>query len=353
MPNPLRDSWGRFWGRLTGQGYYPQRYLDYNLDSETMNFVHVIWQYQQFEYEQALELLERQNLYPMLPYRHFKRRKDDGGFRELAEPDPLLKNIQTRILAVYLKNAAVHRAAMGYRPKLSIANHVWAHVGAKVVITADIQDFFPSSREHRIRAWWASQFASESAVELATLLTTYRGSLPQGAPTSPALSNLVNFGLDDLLSRKIERSGGTYTRYVDDMVFSWQGNYPPESSIRQSIGAALHEFGYELNAEKWHEYCAEDEPEITGVILRKHGKVTIPKAMQQKIKQLERNEPNSPRLAGYRGFQKMVEKSPRLPNRSKASRARPVQQQQASSQDRDWDDDYEDEDYADEELLDE
>lgn len=343
MSNPLRDSWGRLWGRLTGQGYYRSPYDDVELDNETKNIVHMLWQYQVFEYQHAYKLLQANNLYPLFQYRHFKRRKDDGSFRELVEPEPVLKAIQQRIVQRYLKNAPVHRAAMGYRPKLSIANHVWAHVGARIIITADIQDFFPNTHVHRVHDWWGSQFASQSAIELATLLTTYRGGLPQGAPTSPALSNIVNLGLDDLLSRKIERSGGIYTRYVDDMVFSWQGSSRPPSDIRQSIEAGLHEFGYDLHAAKWQQYRAEDEPEITGLILRKHGKVTIPDEMRQKIRQLEKNEAGSSRLAGYRGFQQMVEKSlslqrnnPPRPNRENYSKTNRYE---------DWGEDEDEEDY--------
>jgi RNA-directed DNA polymerase len=347
MSNPLRDGWGRLWGRLTGEGYYPVSSYILELDSETLGFVSEAWQYQGIGYQYTQELLNSNNLYPIFQYRHFKQRKDDGSFRELVEPEPALKNIQQRIVESYLKNAPVHRAAMGYRPKLSIANHVWAHVGAKIIITADIQDFFPTTHTHRIRDWWAKQFASQSAIELATILTTYRGGLPQGAPTSPALSNIVNFELDELLSHKIERSGGVYTRYVDDMVFSWQRNYRPPSDIRQSIAASLHEFGYELKAEKWHQYRAEDEPEITGLILRKHGKVTIPDAMRQKIRQLEQNEAESSRLAGYRGFQKMAEKAPRL-QRNNPPRPIPQNYPQSTNDEEDYDDedDYDEEDDA-------
>jgi RNA-directed DNA polymerase len=309
MSNPLVDAWLATWDKLTGRTYrYRLNPAMINLDFETQNLIHVLWQYQEFEYEQAQDLLNSGSLYPQFQYRHFKKRKPDGNFRELVEPEPLLKSLQKRLLKTYLESAPVHQAAMGYRPKLSIANHVWAHVGAKFIITADIEDFFPNTSHFRIHEWWYSQFNSTQAADLATILTTYRGGLPQGASTSPALSNIVNHDLDTWLSRKAERNGAVYTRYVDDMVFSWHGNDRPPADMRQSIASSLHEFGYELKNEKWQIYRAEDEPEITGVILRKHGTVSIPDSMRQKIRELERNEPQSQRLAGYRGFQKMIER---------------------------------------------
>lgn len=311
MTNPLVDRWLSIWDKLTGRRYRYRPAPNYNtLDYETRRFVGWVYQYDgTFDYRHAVEILERGRIQPTLRYRHFKKPKSDGTLRQLAEPDPTLKAIQRTISQRFLSRGQIHSAAVGYRRKMSIADHVWPHAGAKIIITADIQDFFPSTTYHRIGEWWATQFESPQAIKLATLLTTYHGSLPQGAPTSPQLSNIVNYDLDRRLHQRTERSSGTYTRYADDMIFSWQGHDRPPADFYHGVSKTLREFGYTLHPQKgWQEYTAKDEPEITGVVLRKRGLVTITDETRKIMQQLERNEPHSERLAGYRGFQKMIER---------------------------------------------
>lgn len=309
-PNPLLEGWLQVWDKLSGRRwrYRPDPYY-LALDWETKRFINYIYQHGKFDYRQAYELLQRGRISPTFRYRHFTQRKADGSKRHLAEPDPILKYVQKRINRSYLRSAPIHRCAVGYRRKMSIADHVWPHAGARLIITADIQDFFPSTSAGRVYDWWAEQHQSQHVAQLATLLTTYRGSLPQGAPTSPALSNILNYALDQRLNQRVERSGGVYTRYVDDMVFSWQTRHRPPADFKASVSATLHEFGYTLHPGKgWLVYRAEDEPQITGVILRKSGRVTVTDEMQQIIRSLERDDPHGQRLAGYRGFQKMLQK---------------------------------------------
>jgi len=148
------------------------------------------------------------------------RPKKDGGRREIAEPDAPLKRVQYQIIARYFKGERPHAAAVAYQKGKSTADHVWAHAGAEVVVTADVQDFFPSTRADRVEDWWRERVDDDTA-RLLTLLTTLRGGLPQGAPTSPGLSNFVNGELDARLARRAEAAGARYTRYCDDLAFSW------------------------------------------------------------------------------------------------------------------------------------
>lgn len=310
MSNPLVDNWLTIWDKLTGRRYrYRPHPIFEELDRNTQQLVSAIYDDRHFDYRQAHALLQSGKLTPIFHYRHFKKPKADGTLRQLAEPDAVLKAIQRKLVRHYLASAQIHRAAVGYRRNLSIADHVWPHAGARIIIAADIRDFFPNTPSRRVRSWWATQFESEQAVTLATLLTTYRGSLPQGAPTSPALSNIVNYDLDQRLYQRAQQAGGTYTRYADDMIFSWQGHDRPAADFHAGVSKTLREFGYTLHPEKgWREYRAEDEPEVVGVILRKRGIVTITDDVRQIIRQLERQAPHSQRLAGYRGFQKMIER---------------------------------------------
>ncbi len=294
FPSPSLDGQGEVspfgsdWGRLLVQLGLPPRAFD--------------------------ELLAAGSLHPHFHYRHFTKPKKGGGHREIVEPDIKLKRVQREILARYLETEQPHPAAIAYRKKKSIADHVWAHAGAEVLVTADVQDFFPSTREARVQDWWRERVADDLA-RLLTLLTTYRGELPQGAPTSPGLSNLVNCELDERLTGRASAAGARYTRYCDDMVFSWREGSGPPSDFENSVRAVLHEFGYTLHLEKgWRVYHRRDEPEITGVILTRHGRVCLPDNLRRAMRALTHSKDprDARRLAGYQGFQAMVTKRPRL-----------------------------------------
>jgi RNA-directed DNA polymerase len=257
----------------------------------------------------AYDIVKNESLKPHFHYRHFTKPKKNGGVRELAEPDPILKDIQYEIIRRHLGVENRHPTSVGFVKGKSIADHVWAHAGAQWIITCDIADFFPNTKRWRVLDFWKDRFPEqEEFARFLTTLTTYKGGLPQGAPTSPTLSNEVNYRMDKVLHDRIESSGGVYTRYADDIVFSWQGNHPPPADFKQAVMGTLNDNGYELNPRKgWHEYQAKDEPEITGVILTKKGKVKVPSWIHDRINELEKDPDESAKLSGYKGFVNMIE----------------------------------------------
>jgi hypothetical protein len=259
------------------------------------------------------DVAKKGSLHPHFHYRHFTKPKKDGGRREIVEPDTKFKRIQHEIIARYLTAEQPHPAAVAYRKKKSIANHVWPHAGAELIITADVADFFPATSAARVEEWWRARTDGDLA-RLLTVLTTYRGGLPQGAPTSPGLSNFVNWELDERLTRRAVAAGARYTRYCDDMVFSWVRGLDPPSDFENGVRAALHEFGYTLHPKKgWRMYQRRDEPEITGVILTQHGRVRLPDRLRRAMRALRySDDPRDVwRLAGYLGYQAMIQKRPR------------------------------------------
>src|SRR5262245_20576758 len=95
------------------------------------------------------QVVEAGPLHPHFHYRHFSKPKKDGGRREIVEPDARLKRLQQEIIAGYFEAEQTHSAAVAYQKGKSIADHVWAHAGAAVLVTADVRDFFPSTRAAR------------------------------------------------------------------------------------------------------------------------------------------------------------------------------------------------------------
>jgi hypothetical protein len=259
------------------------------------------------------QVLGEGSLHPHFRYRLFSKPKKGGGLRAIVEPDPRLKQVQRAVIAHFFKVERPHPAAVAYREKRSVADHVWPHAGAEVLVAADVADFFPATQAWRVEAWWRER-VEDGPARLLTLLTTYRGGLPQGAPTSPALSNFLNRELDERLARRAEAAGACYTRYCDDMAFSWRRGPGPPADFENGVRATLHEYGYVLHPEKgWRVYRRRDEPEITGVILTRHGGVRLPDRMRQTMRALawSRDPRDADRLGGYRGYEAMVRKRPR------------------------------------------
>jgi hypothetical protein len=258
------------------------------------------------------EVLEAGSLQRYFRYRHFTRPKKDGGRREIVEPDSKLKHIQHQIIRRYFTAETPHPATVAYQKKKSIAHHVWPHAGADLLITADIEDFFPATSASRVEDWWRER-VGDGLARLLTLLTTYQGGLPQGAPTSPELSNLLNYDLDERLAGRGRAAGAVYTRYCDDMVFSWSCGGPP-SDFETGVRAELHAVGYRLHPTKgWQVHERRDEPEITGLVVTRHGWVRLPESLRQTMRGLEKSsDPRATeRLAGYRGYEAMVRNRPR------------------------------------------
>ena len=262
------------------------------------------------------EVLAKEALYP-LGYRRFYKPKKDGTLREIAEPDPRLKRLQQEIITRYLMSEEPHPAAIAYQPGKSTADHAWAHAGAAVLVTADVRDFFPCTRADRIETWWRNRTDDDTA-RLLTLLTTLDGGLPQGAPTSPALSNLINIDLDARMAARAAAAGARYTRYCDDLAFSWRLAGGPPSGFERTVRATLHEFGYDLHPDKgWRVHERRDEPEVTGLVLTQSGRVRLPDRLRQVMRMLSRSRDghDRERLAGYRGYAAMVRRRPRRKRR--------------------------------------
>jgi RNA-directed DNA polymerase len=251
------------------------------------------------------------SLRPHFAYRRFTKPKRGGGRRDIAEPDRRLKRVQEEIAGRHLGEEP-HPAALAYRPGRSIADHAWAHAGAAWVVTADVADFFPATAAWRVGRWWDGRVDADESRAL-TRLTTDRGGLPQGAPTSPALSNLVNRELDERLARRAGAAGARYTRYCDDLAFSWRSGAGPRADFEAGVRSALAEAGYVLHREKgWRVHGPGAEPEVTGVILTRDGRVRLPDRLRRTMRALARSrDPRDVwRLEGYRAYEVMVTRPP-------------------------------------------
>jgi retron-type reverse transcriptase len=154
-------------------------------------------------------------------YARFDIPKRRGGVRTIEAPNDKLKELQRRILHRLLNPLPAHPASTGFVPRRSIVDNARPHVGRGVVINLDLADFFPGIPAERVAAAFRGLGWSAEAATLLSRICTSEGHLPQGAPTSPAVSNLICRRLDVRLTALAKANGGAYTRYADDLTFSF------------------------------------------------------------------------------------------------------------------------------------
>ena len=248
-------------------------------------------------------------------YRPFSIPKRDGRERTILAPSPALKALQRRLLRRYLARLPIHPAATAFHPGGSIVANARRHAGQAVIATVDVADFFLSTTADRVRRFFLAQGWRGEALAALMRLCVYRGGLPQGAPTSPCLSNLVNVDLDEALDALAHRSGGTYTRYGDDLTFSWPTEPPAQTSrVEASVRKHLLQAGYRVQPRKgWRVQRVAAEPEVNGVVLARDGGLRPPARVRGQIRRLRwrarwrRDSTARERLRGYEGHLRALE----------------------------------------------
>ena len=171
-----------------------------------------------------------------LNYCEFKIPKKSGRFRLISSPNDELKSLQRQILRRLLSKLAVHPQATGFRKGISFVDNARCHQCQAIVIRIDLVNFFPSISRERVQQYFRQIGWNRSASRLLADLTTYQNQLPQGAPTSPLISNLVNRRLDTRLANLAESMSAIYTRYADDLTFSFSD---PDAKVTDLIRTAF------------------------------------------------------------------------------------------------------------------
>lgn len=167
---------------------------------------------------------------PEKRYTEFEIPKRTGGTRVISAPTEQIKTWQSRVAEKLVQTYRPHPSAHGFLEKRSVLTNAQNHTGARFVLNVDLKDFFPSINFGRVRGLFMKPpFAMDPpAATVLAQLCTLRNGLPQGAPTSPMLSNFVASELDRRLLRLAKSHGVTYSRYADDISFSCdRPEFPP------------------------------------------------------------------------------------------------------------------------------
>lgn len=214
-------------------------------------------------------------------YRQVEIKKRSGKLRTLAIPHSTIKILQgdlARTLnALYRPRPSAH----GFLPGRSIKSNAAVHVGRKWILNIDLEDFFPSIHFGRVLGAFTGVFrisreAARPLAELCCAPTDAGGVLPQGAPTSPILSNVVCGSLDSALAEIARQNGCFYTRYADDITFSSNAEEFPSAlasvkdgvvQLGPSVIAAIERNTFRVNAAKTRLAGPRQRHEVTGLIV--------------------------------------------------------------------------------------
>jgi RNA-directed DNA polymerase len=210
-------------------------------------------------------------------YHTFDIRKNSGKARTISAPDRRLKMVQRKIAAmldvIYRPRAGVH----GFVKDRSVKTNAEAHLRRKFVINLDLADFFPSISEKRVVGLFQSLGIDARVAEILARLCCVQNALPQGAPTSPVISNMICFRLDKQLQTIAKVNRCIYTRYADDITFSsYQpptalfeltppaGSFSPDL-LNAKVKLVFSDNGFSLNKAKTHYADKHSRRTVTGL----------------------------------------------------------------------------------------
>ena len=210
---------------------------------------------------------------PERHYRTFQIPKSNGGVRNIQSPRTMMKVAQYFLLDYVLYRCPIHVAAMAYSRGCTVRSNAEVHVGRRFVANIDVENFFPSlSRIIILRELVASGMEANTA-NLVSRLTTYENGLPQGAPTSAALSNIALFRIDDEIFNHCQLIGVEYTRYADDITFSGENLEAVQGAI-EKVKALLNSIGLAINKSKTRIFGPSSRKVVTGVVVNEWAQPT-------------------------------------------------------------------------------
>ena len=215
-------------------------------------------------------------------YRTHSLPKKSGGSRLVTVPDAPLKRLQRRILRNGFDEVFIHPSAHGFKSGCSILTNATPHVGKACVVNVDIESFFPSTRYPLILKACSLLFdgrLSEGACHVVADICSFDGGLPTGAPTSPAIANLVLRSADAAITKAATNNGITYTRYADDLTFSGETK---TIKILPFVKRVLTQLGYQLKEKKTNIFRRGRRQMVTGLVVNE--KPNLPRRLRRRLR---------------------------------------------------------------------
>ena len=207
--------------------------------------------------------------------------KSDGTKRKLSVPDLILKNVQRSIADNILAYYPISKYATAYKVGSSVQRNARPHVNKSKILKLDIEGFFDNIIYSRVKdVVFREDKFSEPIRILLTMLCYYKESLPQGAPTSPAITNIIMYDFDEKIGAFCHKNGISYTRYCDDMTFS--GDFD-EKEIIALVSDELKRLGLFLKNRKTAVISSTKRQTVTGIVVNE--KINLTKEYKKRIRQ--------------------------------------------------------------------
>ena len=200
--------------------------------------------------------------------------------RTIEAPGRNLKKRQKWVLENILEKIPVSDNAHGFVKKRSIVSNAKCHVGQKYILNMDIKNFFPTITRDAVFKIFYNLGYTIPVSELLADICCAKGYLPQGAPTSPYIANVVCFDMDSEIQKLADANNAIYTRYADDITFSYNEEIP---DIFSKINRILKKYGFSLNTMKTHLDSGNRRKLVTGLLVNEQ--IRVPKTFKRKLKQ--------------------------------------------------------------------
>ncbi|MBB1140897.1 retron St85 family RNA-directed DNA polymerase [Myroides sp. WP-1] len=214
-------------------------------------------------------------------YREFQIPKKLGGFRTILAPYPALMDMQNWIYKNILNDVKIHPCAQGFTNKKSIVTNAKIHINQKEFLKIDLENFFPTITINQVINVFKNLGYTHKVSFYLASICCYNKNLPQGAPTSPILSNIIALTLDKRLFALAQKFNLKYTRYADDLAFSGD-----EINLKHIdyIKNIINECGFTLNEAKTVLQKNKNKRILTGISIAGET-VKVPKNYKRKLKQ--------------------------------------------------------------------
>lgn len=214
-------------------------------------------------------------------YHSFSIPKRKGGTRQIDAPYPSMIRAQEWIYHEILSKIAISTSATGFVPHYSIKDNASVHLFQKCLLLLDVKDFFPSIKWHKVYAVFNHLGYPKNIAQYLASLCCLNGHTPQGAVTSPALSNVIARRLDARITGLANKYEINYTRYADDMTFSGERI---SRRFQSFVNKIVEEDGFKINQDKTRYIKGKHQKIVTGVSISA-DKLTVPKAKRREIRQ--------------------------------------------------------------------
>lgn len=225
-------------------------------------------------------------------YKQYQIPKRSGGHREIAQPAREVKLLQRILIGRILSNLPVHDAARAYRSGMSIRDNAGPHAGSGPILKMDFVDFFPSIRSDDWIAYCEKKGLLSEEDRVITARVFFRRKknehvhkLSIGAPSSPALCNILLYEFDEVITAAAAQRGIAYTRYADDLTFSGQrlGMLKDMIQVVERATRQINSPKLKVHPGKTTFITSSRRRVVTGVTLANDGALSVGRERKRRI----------------------------------------------------------------------